>query len=236
MTGSNKEVPFLEISLDGRDPTGSLLLGCLLSLPMALADKTGSLFQLLRFHLLEKNFLTNNQHKATREQVALFDQTSFSKFLVQGKDAEQVLQRLCAGDVSVPIGKVVYTPLLNESSHTHIHSFIHNWILGGGFETDVTITRWAEDTYFIVSSTAQATRDLHWITTHIKNNEYVTVTDVSSGKVILLELFWWFELLSWFNSNPNSHRNYSNSEIRNLLVSFFINSTDLLWTNHQLNL
>ena len=49
------------------------------------------------------------EHRACREAVARFDQTSFSKFLVQGRDAEAVLQRLCASDVAVPPGRVVYT-------------------------------------------------------------------------------------------------------------------------------
>ena len=61
-----------------------------------------------------------------REAVAVFDQTSFSKFLLEGRDAEAVLQRLCANDVAVPPGKVVYTGMLNER---------------GGYESDLTVTR-----------------------------------------------------------------------------------------------
>src|SRR6185295_19408287 len=51
------------------------------------------------------------EQKATRNQVAMFDQTSFSKYLMQGKDALAVLQRLCANDIDVPVGKIVYTAL-----------------------------------------------------------------------------------------------------------------------------
>ncbi len=68
------------------------------------------------------------EHRAAREAVAVFDQTSFSKFLLEGRDAESVLQRLCANDVAVPPGKVVYTGMLNER---------------GGYESDLTVTRLA---------------------------------------------------------------------------------------------
>src|SRR5437879_19471 len=54
------------------------------------------------------------EHRACREAMARFDQTSFSKFLVQGRDAEAVLQRLCANDVAVPTGRAVSTSLPNE--------------------------------------------------------------------------------------------------------------------------
>jgi len=45
--------------------------------------------------------------------VALFDQTSFAKFVVRGRHAEALMQRLCANDMAVPVGRVVYTPMLN---------------------------------------------------------------------------------------------------------------------------
>src|SRR5205807_2595474 len=48
------------------------------------------------------------QH-ATRAAVAIYDQTSFGKLLVQGRDALAVLQRLCSNDVDVTVGRMVYT-------------------------------------------------------------------------------------------------------------------------------
>ncbi|HUP09748.1 MAG TPA: FAD-dependent oxidoreductase, partial [Caldimonas sp.] len=53
------------------------------------------------------------EQRATREAVALYDQSSFGKLLVQGRDALTLLQRLCANDVDVPVGRMVYTPMLN---------------------------------------------------------------------------------------------------------------------------
>ena len=60
--------------------------------------------------------------------VAVFDLTSFAKLLVQGRDAESVLQRLAANDVAVPVGASVYTGLLNAR---------------GTYESDVTVARLA---------------------------------------------------------------------------------------------
>ncbi|MBI3453325.1 MAG: FAD-dependent oxidoreductase, partial [Rhodospirillales bacterium] len=106
---------------------------------------------------------------AAREAVAVFDQTSFAKFLLQGRDAEAVLQRLCANDIAVPPGRTVYTAMLNRR---------------GGFESDITIQRLAHDRFFIVSATAQAARDADWVTRHIGAHEAALV-DVTSGWTVL---------------------------------------------------
>ena len=79
------------------------------------------------------------EHKAVREDVALFDQSSFTQFLVQGSDAERILNRICANNVAVPIGKIVYTQWLNER---------------GGIEADLTVTRLGQNEYLIVSTPA----------------------------------------------------------------------------------
>ena len=50
-----------------------------------------------------------SEHLHTREQVSVFDQTSFSKYLVQGKEALEAMQQLCAGDVDTELGKLTYT-------------------------------------------------------------------------------------------------------------------------------
>ena len=54
------------------------------------------------------------EQRAARRDVALFDQTSFSKYLLTGPDSERALQWLCTADVAVPPGRTVYTGLLNE--------------------------------------------------------------------------------------------------------------------------
>ena len=113
---------------------------------------------------------TGEEHRAVRESVGLFDQTSFAKFLMQGRDAEAVLQRLCGNDVAVPVGRVVYTAMLNER---------------GGMESDLTVTRLAEDRFLMVTSGGSATRDFHWITRNTPENAHAVLTDVTSAYAVL---------------------------------------------------
>jgi 4-methylaminobutanoate oxidase (formaldehyde-forming) len=110
------------------------------------------------------------EHKACREDVILMDVTSMSKFLVQGRDAERVLNNICANDVAVPVGKIVYTQWLNER---------------GTLEADLTVTRLAEDKYFIVSAGDFYTHDLYWLKKHIPNDAHAFVTDVTSGYTLI---------------------------------------------------
>ena len=110
------------------------------------------------------------EHMAVREGVGLFDQTSFAKLLVQGPDAEAVLQRVMANDVAVEPGRLVYTAMLNAR---------------GGIVSDLTVNRISEDSYMIVTSAGSVTRDYAWIKRHIPDNARVTLTDVSSSYATL---------------------------------------------------
>jgi len=109
------------------------------------------------------------EHRAAREEVAIFDQTSFAKFLVEGPASETVLQEVCAGDVAVPLGRAVYTQWLNPR---------------GGIEADLTVTRLAEDKYIVVTGAANATRDFAWLKRHI-GDRFAIATDVTSGVCML---------------------------------------------------
>jgi 4-methylaminobutanoate oxidase (formaldehyde-forming) len=102
--------------------------------------------------------------RATREAVALYDQTSFGKLLLQGRDALALLQRLCANQIDVPVGRMVYTAMLNRR---------------GGFESDLTVMRQAEDRFLVVTGSAQPQRDADWLLRHA-GDAHVTVTDVSA--------------------------------------------------------
>jgi len=110
------------------------------------------------------------EHRAAREAVAVFDQTSFAKLRLEGPDAEAVLQRLCANDVAVAPGRVVYTAMLNEQ---------------GGFESDLTVTRLSEEAYLIVTGSGQGTRDLDWIRRHLPGAARAAVTDVTGAFAVL---------------------------------------------------
>ncbi|MEO8133453.1 MAG: FAD-dependent oxidoreductase [Betaproteobacteria bacterium] len=110
------------------------------------------------------------EHRACRESVALFDMTSFSKFLVKGRDTEEVLQFMVANDVAVPIGRTVYTGMLNER---------------GGYESDFTLTRLAPDQYLLVTGSAQTTRDLEFIERRIPADRHCTIVDVTGMYAVL---------------------------------------------------
>ena len=110
------------------------------------------------------------EHKATREAVTVVDETSFGKFMVQGRDAEKVLQLLSTNDVAVPVGRTVYTGLLNER---------------GTYESDLTIARLARDKFMVITGSAQVTRDADWISRHMLQDAHVTLTDVTGGWTVL---------------------------------------------------
>jgi glycine cleavage system aminomethyltransferase T/glycine/D-amino acid oxidase-like deaminating enzyme len=110
------------------------------------------------------------EHQAVRERVGLFDQSSFAKFALRGADAAAVLSRLCANDIDVPTGRIVYTQWLNER---------------GGIEADLTVTREAEDAFLIVTSCASQTRDFDWLSRGIPAGARALAMDVSSAYAVL---------------------------------------------------
>jgi 4-methylaminobutanoate oxidase (formaldehyde-forming) len=105
------------------------------------------------------------EHAACRQSAALFDQTSFAKLEVSGPGAVGALDRICANRVDRPPSRVVYTQLLNER---------------GGIESDLTVTRLAEDRFRIVTGTASGRHDRAWIEAHIPSDGSVRVEDVTS--------------------------------------------------------
>jgi 4-methylaminobutanoate oxidase (formaldehyde-forming) len=110
------------------------------------------------------------EHRRVREAVGLFDQTSFAKFLVVGRDAEAALSWLCANEVARPPGSVVYTQMLNAR---------------GGIECDLTVARLATDEFYVVTGTGFATHDLDWIRRNLPPDAAVSVVDVTSAHAVL---------------------------------------------------
>jgi len=106
------------------------------------------------------------EHRAFRERVALFDQSSFAKYTVQGRDSCRILQRICTADVDVAPGRMVYTHWLNER---------------GGIEADLTVTRLAEDQFFVVSGAACSGRDMDWLRRHIDGDAHCWVHDATNA-------------------------------------------------------
>ena len=106
---------------------------------------------------------------STRTAVTVFDQTSFSKYLLVGPDAEAALQWLCTADMAVEVGTCVYTGMLNER---------------GCYESDVTVTRTAADEYLIVSSAATTERDKDHITRNLPAGTRAQLVDVTSSMAV----------------------------------------------------
>ncbi|KIC12551.1 hypothetical protein RA19_01335 [Leisingera sp. ANG-M1] len=123
----------------------------------------------LRFGETAWQEAVNREACAVREGAALFDQSSFGKLRVEGRDAETLLQQMCAADIS-GFDRAHYTPVLNDA---------------GGMESDLTVTRLSETEFLLVTGTAQLTRDQAWLKSHTADH-FVTVTDVTSGLGTLL--------------------------------------------------
>jgi glycine cleavage system T protein len=137
-----------------------------------------------------------DEHRAARERVALFDLSSFGKSFIEGPDVEAELQRICANDVAVPVGKIVYTQMLNNR---------------GGIVADITFTRLAPDRYMMVTAAASQSRDVGWVRRNLRKDAFVTVTDVSSGFAVLSIM------------GPNSRallQKVSNADFSNTAFSF----------------
>ena len=105
-----------------------------------------------------------------RSAVGLFDQSSFAKFRLEGADAAPVLNRVCANDVDVAPGRIVYTQWLNER---------------GGIEADLTVTRLSESAYLIVTGAETETKDFNWLKRHIEPEARCVLTNVTSGMGVL---------------------------------------------------
>jgi 4-methylaminobutanoate oxidase (formaldehyde-forming) len=110
------------------------------------------------------------EHRAAREQVVLFDQSSFAKFLLAGPDAAAALDWICANNVDRPVGALIYTQMLNRR---------------GGIQCDLTVARLGPERFYIVTGTGFATHDFSWIERSIPEGLNATLIDVTSGFAVL---------------------------------------------------
>jgi 4-methylaminobutanoate oxidase (formaldehyde-forming) len=104
-----------------------------------------------------------SEHRHCREVVGIFDQSSFAKYEVTGKDAAAALDFVCANNLMKAPGALTYTQLLNTR---------------GGIEADLTVARLAEDRFYIVTGTGFRTHDLAWIREHLPKGD-VAVRDIT---------------------------------------------------------
>ena len=110
------------------------------------------------------------EHRAVRNGVVLFDQTSFAKFLVRGRDAFSSLQWMCANDLDKPIGSLTYTQMLDDR---------------GGIQCDLTVARTGANTFLLITGTGFATHDFDWITRSIRHQRDADCVDVTSSTAVL---------------------------------------------------
>jgi len=110
------------------------------------------------------------EHRAVRTGVGLFDLSPFGKIRVEGRDAEAVLQLICANDIAVAPGRVVYTPWLNRN---------------GGIEADLTVSRLSETAFLVVTSSVTVLRDLAWLKRHTPDGAHCVATDITVGEACL---------------------------------------------------
>jgi len=109
-----------------------------------------------------------DEHLAIRSGVGFLDLSSFGKIRVEGRDAVNFLQRVCANEIDVKCGKIVYTQMLNDA---------------GGIESDLTVTRLSETSFLAVVPAATIRRDIAWLNRQ-KKNDGVVVTDVTAGEAV----------------------------------------------------
>jgi 4-methylaminobutanoate oxidase (formaldehyde-forming) len=109
------------------------------------------------------------EHRAVRENIGLYDMSSFGKIRVEGPEAEELLNHVCGANVSVPTGRIVYTQFLNSR---------------GGIEADVTVTRLGETAFLVVTPAATRLADQTWLARH-RGGRRVTITDMTAAEGVL---------------------------------------------------
>lgn len=105
-------------------------------------------------------------HHACRNDVTLTDMSFMAKFLVQGNDAEKVLNNICCNDIAVQPGRIVYTQWVNEA---------------GGIEADLTVTRLTENEFMVICSDTTHGHVKMWMDRNIPKDAHAFVTDVTSS-------------------------------------------------------
>ncbi|MDG1713493.1 MAG: FAD-dependent oxidoreductase [Woeseiaceae bacterium] len=106
------------------------------------------------------------EHLAVRKSVGVYDISSFGKFRVTGKNAQQELQYISCANIDVEPGKVIYTQWLNER---------------GGIEADVTIARLNENTFDVITSISSLQRDWSYLQQNLKNDTQLTNITLDYG-------------------------------------------------------
>jgi glycine cleavage system aminomethyltransferase T/glycine/D-amino acid oxidase-like deaminating enzyme len=110
--------------------------------------------------------IINAEHLAMRESVGLVDLSAFAIFDVTGPGALDYVQKMCVAQMDVPVGRVIYTSLLNDTA---------------GIKADLTVMRIARNHFRVVTGVFDGPRDKKWFTDHLPADGSAQLSDVSSA-------------------------------------------------------
>jgi len=110
--------------------------------------------------------IINAEHLAMRERAGLFDLSAFTIFDISGRGALASVQGVALRQMDVPVGRVVYTPVLGPN---------------GGFKSDLTIMRLGEDRFRVVTGGASGMSDKKWFSDHLVPDGTAQVSDLTSS-------------------------------------------------------
>ena len=101
---------------------------------------------------------------AVRNDIGLFELTSFSKFIIRGDDVVNFLNYMCVSEMNVPVGRIIYTQMLNDEA---------------GTEGDITFTRISENEYMFVTGPTAHNKDYYWLLSHSKKFKNIEIIDIT---------------------------------------------------------
>ncbi|HUZ87633.1 MAG TPA: FAD-dependent oxidoreductase [Candidatus Baltobacterales bacterium] len=110
--------------------------------------------------------IINAEHLAMRERAGLFDLSAFTIFDITGRGALASVQGVALRQMDVPVGRVVYTPVLSPN---------------GGFKSDLTIMRLGEDRFRVVTGGASGMSDKKWFSDHLAPDGTAQISDLTSS-------------------------------------------------------
>jgi glycine cleavage system aminomethyltransferase T/glycine/D-amino acid oxidase-like deaminating enzyme len=110
--------------------------------------------------------IINAEHLAMRDRAGVIDLSAFAKFEVVGPGALDAVQGIVVSQADVPVGRVVYTPVLDER---------------GGFRSDLTVMRLAHDRFRVVTGGAHGMVDRKWFADRMPKDGTAVVADVTSA-------------------------------------------------------
>jgi len=106
-----------------------------------------------------------------QNNVGILDLSTFAKYEISGKDSEKFLNRLCANQIPKKDGSIILTHMLNSK---------------GRIQSELTITRFPNNIFYVLSSTASEIRDFDWFNKHLHKEEKVNIKNVTKDYGVLV--------------------------------------------------